>query len=97
MLILEKLKLSQNPKNESLKNKDQIGNKIDNLWSEKTSYFNNLKFENKKLKIKLETNGIEKRKISLKLESESPKTSSSNYTLISELIKEFFNDSKSNE
>ncbi len=97
MFKLEKLKLSNNSKIEPLNKKEKVGNKIDSLWSESTPLSKNLKFQNKKLIIKLETNGMEKRKISLKLESESPKVSSSNYTLISEIIKEFFNGSNSFE
>ncbi len=95
VLILEKLKLSKDNPIESHNNKEKVGNKIDSLWSENLSTSKNLKYENKKLVIKLETTGIEKRKISLKLESESPKATSSNYILISELIKEFFNRSNS--
>ena len=60
--------------------------KIPNSISE-----NNSKNESKKLMIKLETNGKEKRKILLKLESGSSAVHSSNYNLISELLKEFFN------
>jgi hypothetical protein len=93
VLILEKLKLSKDPKNDPLNKKEKVGNKIDSLWSENSLTSKNFKFENKKLVIKLETNGIVKRKISLKLESESPKATSSNYILISELVKAFFNGS----
>jgi hypothetical protein len=93
VLILEKLNLSKDSQIETFNKKEKVGNKIDSLWSENSSASKKLKYENKKLVIKLETNGIEKRKISLKLESESPKTTSSNYILISELIKEFFNGS----
>ncbi len=92
---MEKLKLSKDSPIESVNNKEKVGNKIDSLWNENTSLSKNLKYESKKLVIKLETSGIEKRKISLKLESESPKVTSSNYILISELIKEFFNGSNS--
>ena len=94
---LEKTKLSKNSEIGTSNNKEIVGNKIDSLWSENSSPSKVSKNENKKLIIKLESSGIEKRKISLKLESESPKVSSSNFTLISELIKEFFNSSKSFE
>ena len=90
---MEKIKLSHNPKIESHDNKKIVGDKIDSLWSDKSTYNKNPKYETKKLKIKLETNGRERRKICLKLESGSTKVTSSNYTLISELIKEFFNGS----
>ena len=88
---MEKIKLSHNPKIESHKSRKQVGDKIDSLWSDKSSFNKNSKYETKKLIIKLETSGMEKRKISLKLESGSHKITSSNYTLISEIIKEFFN------
>jgi len=94
---LEKIKLSHNPKIEPLKNKEQVGDKIDSLWSDKSTFNKNSKYETKKLIIKLETNGRERRKISLKLESGSTKVTSSNYALISELIKEFFNGSSNFE
>ncbi|MFX0003611.1 MAG: hypothetical protein ACFE9C_08695 [Candidatus Hodarchaeota archaeon] len=90
---MEKVKLTQNSKIENISNIQKIGEKIDNLWSEKSSSSKNSKYETKKLIIKFETNGIEKRKIFLKLESGSPKASSSDYTLISELLKDFFNGS----
>lgn len=93
MLILEKLKLSKDSQIESLNKKEKVGNKINSLWAENSSKSKTLKYENKKLVIKLETTGMEKRKISLKLESQSPKATSSNYILISELIKDFFNGS----
>ena len=73
--------------------KEKVGNKIDSLWSENSSFDKNSKYESKKLLIKLETSGKEKRKILLKLESGSPKVHNSNYNLISELLKEFFNGS----
>ncbi|MFX0022271.1 MAG: hypothetical protein ACFE9S_08080 [Candidatus Hermodarchaeota archaeon] len=92
---MEKVKLSKDSKIESLTNKEKVGKKIDSLWSESPSISKNSKHENKKLIIKLETTGIEKRRISLKLESESPQATSSNFILISELIKEFFNGSNS--
>ena len=51
--------------------------------------------ENKKLVIKLETTGSEKRKILLKLESGSSKVHSGNFSLISELLKDFFKNGES--
>jgi hypothetical protein len=82
---------SQNPKLEPVNRKEKVGNKIDSLWSENSISDNNSKNESKKLMIKLETNGKEKRKILLKLESGSSVVHSSNYNLLSELLKEFFN------
>ncbi|MHA2283775.1 MAG: hypothetical protein ACXAC5_23270 [Promethearchaeota archaeon] len=69
-------------------NKEKIVNKIDSLWDNDRKS----KYECKKLLIKLETTGKEKRKISLKLECGNSNVQSANYTLISELLKEFFNN-----
>jgi hypothetical protein len=91
VFILDKVKMSQKPKIESLDKKEKFANNIDSLWRENSQ--SKSKYENKKLVIKLETSGFEKRKISLKMECETPKASSSNYFLISELVKEFFNGS----
>ena len=88
---MEKIKVSHSPKIDPLISKEKVGNKIDSLWSENSSFYKNSKYESKKLIIKLETSGKEKRKILLKLESGSPKVHNSNYNLISELLKEFFN------
>jgi len=88
---LEKIKISHSPKIDPLISNEKVGNKINSLWSENSSFDKNSKYESKKLIIKLETSGKEKRKILLKLESGSPKVHNSNYNLISELLKEFFN------
>ncbi|MFW9880278.1 MAG: hypothetical protein ACFFG0_44965 [Candidatus Thorarchaeota archaeon] len=88
---MEKVKIDYNPKIEVFNNKEKIGDKIDSLRSEKLSDNKSTKYETKKLMKKLETSGKEKRKILLKLESGSPRVNSNNYTLISELLKEFFN------
>lgn len=90
---MENIKISHSPKIEPLKSKEKVGDKIDSLWSENSSFDKNSKYESKKLIIKLETSGKEKRKILLKLESGSPTVHNSNYNLISELLKEFFNGS----
>ena len=90
---MEKVKISNSPKIEPVNRKDKVGNKIDSLWNENSAFDNKLKKESKKLMIKLETNGKEKRKILLKLESGSSAVQSSNYNLISDLLKEFFNSS----
>ena len=51
---------------------------------------NKNRIQKKKLILKLETNGTERRKIQIKLESGSSKVHDNNYCLISELLKEFF-------
>lgn len=77
---------------DSISKKEKVGSKIDSLWEENSVYNKKTKYESKKLIIKLETNGTEKRKIMLKMESGSPNVNSNNYTLISEILKEFFNN-----
>ncbi len=94
---MEKIKISHSPKIESVNKKEKVGSKIDSLWDPNSIYDKKSKYESKKLIIKLETNGKEKRKILLKLESGSPKVHSSNYNLISELLKEFFNSTNNFE
>ncbi|MFX1418395.1 MAG: hypothetical protein ACFE9N_05685 [Promethearchaeota archaeon] len=88
---MEKIKISNSPKLEPINIKEKVGNKIDSLWNEPISNTKVSKYETKKLVIKLETNGKEKQKVLLKLESGSPRVNSGNYNLISELLKEFFN------
>ena len=71
--------------------KDSMADKIDSLWgNRKASLEKQSKYENKKLVIKLETYGKEKRKILLKLESGSSSVHQNNYNLLSELLKDFF-------
>ena len=67
-----------------------LSEKIESLW-EKSSDIRTVKCQKKKLILKLETSGIEKRKILIKLESGNSKVNSSNYNLLSELLKGFFN------
>jgi len=88
---MEKFKLSNSPKIESIRNREKVGQKIESLWGEKSHDDKNSKYESKKLMIKLETNGKEKRKFTLKMESGSPNAHSNNYSLIFDLLKEFFN------
>ncbi len=92
---LEKPSLLSENKLKPKRTKEKMVDKIENLWGNGKSNGKNSKFETKKLYVKLETSGKERRKISLKLESSSPNIQYSNYTLLSELLKEFFKDGKS--
>ncbi len=94
---MEKIEISHSPKIETINTNEKVGKKIDSLWTENTHINKNVKYESKKLIIKLETSGKEKRKILLKLESGSSRVHSSNYNLISELLKEFFNSANNFE
>ncbi|MHA2035697.1 MAG: hypothetical protein ACW98X_04645 [Promethearchaeota archaeon] len=86
LLVQNKLKSSQH--------KEKMVDKIENLWGNGNSNGKKSKFENKKLLVKLETSGTERRKISLKLESSSSNIHSSNYNLLSDLLREFFKTEK---
>jgi hypothetical protein len=67
-----------------------LSEKIESLW-EKSSDIRNSKDQKKKLVLKLETSGVENRKIEIKLESNNSQVNSNNYNLLSELLKGFFN------
>ncbi|MFX0041616.1 MAG: hypothetical protein ACFE8L_01775 [Candidatus Hodarchaeota archaeon] len=67
-----------------------LSEKLESLW-EKSSDIRNSKDQKKKLVLKLETHGVENRKIQLKLESSNSQVNSNNYNLLSELLKGFFN------
>ena len=75
-------------------NKEQVANKIESLWDNSHSDKSNSKYEKKKLIIKLITSGKEKKRISLKLENSNSYIDSNNYNLLSELLREFFNNDR---
>ncbi|MFX0081016.1 MAG: hypothetical protein ACFE94_04610 [Candidatus Hodarchaeota archaeon] len=87
---MEKPKILNGVKIEPFTSKEEVANKIEDLWKSNTSNAGKFKNELKKLSIKLESSGKERRKISLKLESSNSNMKTSNYTLLSELLKEFF-------
>ena len=90
---MEKVKVLNGSKLEPLskEKKEIMAEKIDSLWGNRNiSQEKQLKYENKKLVIKLETRGKEKRKLLLKLESGSSNVHENNYNLLSELLKDFF-------
>jgi hypothetical protein len=88
---MEKPKILNGAKIEPITGKVKVANKIDSLWNTNSSNGRKLKNGNKKLVIKLESLGIETRKISLKLESSNSKINTNNYDLLSNILKEFFN------
>ena len=87
---LEKPSLLSESKTKPNRIKEKMVDKIEDLWSNNNSNGKNSKYETKKLVVKLETSGKERRKISLKLESSSSNIHSNNYNLLSELLREFF-------
>ncbi|MBY9019877.1 MAG: hypothetical protein KGD67_02385 [Candidatus Lokiarchaeota archaeon] len=70
--------------------KERAIERLEDLWGKNSNTDGNSKYLTKKLKVKLETSGSEKRKIFLKLECGKSKINSNNYDLLSELLKEFF-------
>ena len=73
------------------KKKERAIEKLEDLWGKNSKTAENSKYLSKKLTVKLETNGPEKRKILLKMECGKSKINSNNYHLLSDLLKEFFN------
>ncbi|MHA2393653.1 MAG: hypothetical protein ACXAEX_17080 [Promethearchaeota archaeon] len=90
VMRMEMPKILNGVKIEPFTNKEKVGQKLDDLWTTKSSYDGKLRNEKKKLLIKLESSGKECRKISLKLESSNANVNFSNYYLLSELLKGFF-------
>jgi hypothetical protein len=86
---MEKLKILDGKKLEPVNKKSNIVDKIDISWRPPNPIAKS-KPDNKKLVVKLMTNGKERRKILLKLESGSSDVHNGNFSLISELLKEFF-------
>ncbi len=76
--------------------KERAIERLEDLWGKNSKTAENSKYLSKKLTVKLETNGPEKRKILLKMECGKSKINSNNYHLLSNLLKEFFS-SDSNE
>lgn len=85
--MMEKSKIFNGNKLKPVEKKERIADKIENMWKSE----NKAKKQYKKMVLKLETSGEERRKIEIKLESESSAIHTNNYSLISELLKEFFN------
>jgi len=71
--------------------KERAMEQIEGLWGRRSTQEGNSKNLRKKLVVKLETNGAEKRKILLKLECGNASINSNDYHLLSDLLKEFFN------
>ncbi len=72
------------------KKKERAIERLEDLWGKSSKTAENSKYLSKKLTVKLETNGPEKRKILLKMECGKSKINSNNYHLLSNLLKEFF-------
>ncbi|MBY8987326.1 MAG: hypothetical protein KGD61_02640 [Candidatus Lokiarchaeota archaeon] len=77
--------------------KERAMEELESLWGSKSNQKGNSRHISKKLVVKLETNGSEKRKILLKLESGKSSINSNNYHLLSDLLKEFFSSDSPSE
>ncbi|GAG99498.1 unnamed protein product [marine sediment metagenome] len=77
--------------------KERAIERLEDLWGKSSKTAENSKYLSKKLTVKLETNGPEKRKILLKMECGKSKINSNNYHLLSDLLKEFFNSDSQSE
>ncbi len=77
--------------------KERAMEQIEGLWGRKSAQEGNSKHLSKKLVVKLETNGAEKRKILLKLECGNASINSNDYHLLSDLLKEFFASNSQSE
>jgi len=91
---MEKLNVLNGTKLDSINKKPSIGEILDNSWRAPAS-MKSKKLDSKKLVIRLETKGKEKRKILLKLESDTSDVHNGNFRLISELLKDFFKNGES--
>ncbi len=86
---MKSIEILNGKKVEAINKKDTLGKKLDHSWRAAEPIHKKV-IDSKKLMIKLETNGNEKRKILLKLESDTSNVQNGNFSLISELLKEFF-------
>lgn len=86
---MEKTSVFNGNRLKTLDTKDKIADKIDDMWKSDTK----VRPQKKKLVLRLETSGEEKRKIEIKLEAGSSHMHDNNYNLISELLKQFFQTS----
>jgi len=89
--VLEKSRTQTINPIDRARKKERAIEKLEDLWGKNSKTAENYKYHSKKLTVKLETNGPEKRKILLKLECGKSKINSNNYHLLSDLLKEFFN------
>jgi hypothetical protein len=94
---MEKSQIQTTSINKRTDKKERAIEQLEGLWGRRTTQEGNSKHLSKKLVVKLETNGAEKRKILLKLECGKASINSNNYQLLSDLLKEFFNSNSQAE
>ena len=90
---MKNLEILNGKKLETRNKKPSIAEKLDNSWRAPQPIKKKM-LDSKKLVVKLETTGKDKRKILLKLESGTSNVHNGNFSLISELLKEFFKNSE---
>ncbi len=94
---MEKPQVQTVRNNKRADKKEHAMEHLESLWGKDTTKEGNSKHISKKLVVKLETNGAEKRKILLKLECGKSSINSNNYHLLSDLLKEFFSSNSQSE
>ncbi|NVM44332.1 MAG: hypothetical protein HWN79_05395 [Candidatus Lokiarchaeota archaeon] len=94
---MEKPQVQTISTSKNVKKKERAMDHLEDLWGRSSTIEGNSKHISKKLVVKLETNGAEKRKILLKLECGKSNINSNNYHLLSDLLKEFFSPSSPSE
>jgi hypothetical protein len=94
---MEKTQIHTISTNKRVDKKERAIEHLDSLWGRNSTKEGNSKHISKKLVVKLETNGAEKRKILLKLECGKSSINSNNYHLLSDLLKEFFSSDSHSE
>ena len=97
MNIVEKSRTQTVNTLDRVKKKERAIEKLEDLWGKNPKTAQNSKYHSKKLTVKLETNGPEKRKILLKMECGKSEIDSNNYHLLSDLLKGFFTSNSHSE
>ena len=97
MNVLEKSRTQAISPIDRAKKKERAIEKLEDLWGKSSKTTDNSKYLSKKLTVKLETNGPEKRKILLKMECGKSEIDSNNYHLLSDLLKGFFTSNSHSE
>jgi len=94
---MEKSRVQTTSNNKRSDKKERAIEQLESLWGKRSTQEENSRHLSKKLVVKLETNGAEKRKILLKLECGKSSINSNNYNLLSDLLKEFFSSNSQSE
>ena len=94
---MEKSQIQTTSINKRSDKKERAIEQLEGLWGRRSTQDGKSRPLSKKLVVKLETNGAERRKILLKLECGKSSINSNNYHLLSDLLKEFFSSNSPSE